>query len=149
MASDLKHFTSWMVTLKCHISSWIPEQKDLGKLILTKHGLFFKYWTDKNHILPVPVILKCRKDKKGCVRKSSEMKGRRRLNVWFGSLWLDVSVRIAKHIWFCSLAIFVSSFFKRYIPPCFSSLLWQRCVQVLNILRPCSAMDQQEWAFFS
>ena len=146
-----------MVTLQCHISFWILDQRDLRKFILTKHSLVFAGWAlnrQKNQILPVPLILKFRKDKKGWVRKLCGMKAHRRwcflwLKVWFGSLLLDVLIDIAKCIWFCSLDIFMSSFFRKYIlPTLFSSLLWQRRMQVLNILRPCSAMAQQKQVFF-
>lgn len=70
------------------------------------------------------------------------------LTVWFGSLLLDTSVHIAKLVCVCCLDILMSSFFRKYFLPCFSSLLWQRHMQVLNILRPCSAMDQEERVFF-
>lgn len=71
-----------------------------------------------------------------------------RLTVWFGSLLLDTSVHIAKLVCVCCLDILMFSFFRKYFLPCFSSLLWQRHMQVLNILRPCSAMDQEERVFF-
>lgn len=155
MASDLEHFTSWMVALKCHTSSWILEQMDLGKSILTKHSFrVYCLSTEQTEEPDSPCstdLKKCRKDKKGYIRKFSGMKVHRRWCffglVWFSSLLLDISVHIAKRICFCS-DIFMSSFFRKYVLPCFSSLLWQRRIQVLNILRPCSAMDQQEQVFF-